>query len=784
MAADRDAWNSLPKSERARRRAASKAEKDAKRAKKEAKAAEKDAKRAEKEAKRNGHPPPSSLQPPDTVRSERLAGATIPSPPPPPPLEITRRGAGDLRGLLDLVGALPELGHGTCFIQVTRVKPTTAFGQNCAGVQRAIWEPIDDGEFLSMYGGAEYQLRGYAYREDGRPKALTEVITYKVAGPPNLDSLPNAEEEPEMQPNRPMRPVQNGAPLRRFPVSPQAASAEAEMHDRDLTHQETMDERKERRRREQEAAEREQRRAEHNVELERERLAAQARDKEMERLAAAHERQLEMARGGGVGEMAELLKVMRPGEETAALIRQHAADTRAAAERHQQEVARLVESQREEVRRLIEQHQVVITRLEDQNRSDRDRSDTAIREAERRSNDIAREAQSTADRRVNDAQNAARAQYEDLKTRSEERLRDQNEQWQRRFEDLKESHSREIRQKESEITMMRSNLEGNQQIILGTKDAEIKRLMHEVRVAKDEAEKNKDWHGKIKEFEDQAEAMGWSKGGGDGDEEGGDTKTILIKAGMQALSQLPQMIQAGANAVAQIRAPAAAPSRGEVPRQQMRPNPGGCMRTIPQRHAPQLQAPMTFSTEGGANYTPPSGTAPPFQPEMPAMQFHETMAPPPVVAEQPAPQQQQFAPDPVPQLQAPIAAPAPAAVAPSPGPAPAPQQPSPSVAPPSMPPPSAGVPELDPQAAAIVPDLCKMLTLNFNEKVPPELVADALAKEYGVDMLRVAIGMVSQEQLAAFVNANSGQFKELASRTGQKYVSTLLKKVHQILGAQ
>lgn len=780
LAANRDAWNSLPKSERARRREATRAENQAKAAAKQARRAEKEARRASKSRSSQDQAPEPESRSPDTVRSARMPNVTIPSPPlpasvaapaPAPSLEVPRRGASDVRGLLDLVGMLPELGTGTCFIQVTRIKPTTAFGQNCAGVQKPIWEPIDDADFLSEYGGAEYHLRGYSYLEDGRPKAMTEIVTYKVAGPPNLDSLPNNEEE-EMQPNRTARPA-NGAPVRRFPVNPQAASAEAEMFDRDLTHQETMDDRRERRRQEAERNEREEQNQRRKLELERVRLEQEAKEREADRLKEVYDRQLEMARGG-ISEVAELMKVMRPGEETSALMRQHAQEIRAIAEGHKNEMTRLVDAQRDEIARLTQQHAETVRRLEERNAADRDRSDVAIREAERRSNDIARDVQATADRRVADAQNTARAQYEDLKSRGEERLRDQNEQWQRRYDDLKESHAREIRQKDSEINMMRSNLESNQQVILAAKDAEIKRLTQDVRVAKDEAERNKDWHGKIKEFEEQAEALGFTKGGEGGEDEGGDTKSMLIKAGMQALTQLPQMIQAGANAVAQIRQPANPPMRGVDAPRQMRANGG--MRTIPQRHAPQLQAPLTFATEGGADYTPPPGTAPPLQPEMPPMHFGDPLPAPPVIvqpqATQPPPY---FTPEPVPQLQAAAAV---QGASQSP-PAEAVPQPT-SIAPP---PPSAteGPADLDPQAAAILPSLCEMLTLNFDQKVPPEAVAEALSKEYGVGMLREALGKITAAQFQSFVGTNSATFPALASRNGSKYITALLKKVEQIV---
>src|SRR4030095_10107517 len=135
-----------------------------------------------------------------------------------------------------------------------------------------------------------------------------------------------------------------------------------------------------------------------------------------------------------------------------------------------------------------------------------------------------------------------------------------NQQWQQRFDDLKENHAREIRQKDSELNLMRTGLEGNMQVILAGKDTEIKRLQSEVRKAKEEAEKNKDFVGKLGEFERQAEALGFQKaseGGGDG--EGDDLKTTVIKGAVGALQNLPQIIDSASNAFRGGRNPASPP---------------------------------------------------------------------------------------------------------------------------------------------------------------------------------------------------------------------------------
>ncbi len=803
MQAGREAWNSLPKSERARRRAAKKSERDEKQAKKDAKVAAKEAERAAKEAARaarRGGGASAAAQPPhssgpDTVRSSRLVSeplprATIASPPPSSaapfrdPIAI-----GPVKGLLDLVATMPDLGDGTCFIQVTRVKPVTAFNVPCAGVQAAIWEPVDDAEFQAFYGGAEYTLRGYKLREkDGRPVPITEPVQHKVPGPPNLESAAVPDEEPPMQ--RHQQP--NGSPFaRRAPVlTPQQASAEAEIHARDLEHRETMDERDERRRREKEERQRNGEREAQRTTLDRERLLLEAKDREADRLQAAHERQIEAERGRA-SELAEMFKMMGPRDDGGRAAQAHATEMRLQAESHREETARQTEQHRAEIQRLVEQHGVVQQRLEEQNRQDRERADNLVRETERRSNEQIREAQRAADGRVSDAQNLARSQYEDLRARSEERLRDNETQWQRRLDDRKDSHDRELRQKESEINLMRQNLEGNQKVILDGKDNEIKRLQHELRLSKDEAEKNKDWRGRMKAAAEDAEALGYVKADeAGGDESEGDLKTIAVKAGMQALTRLPEMIQAGANAIASVRNPQGLPDRGGS-------RPGAVrsqMRTVPRSHgapafAPHQPPQLTFATEGGSDYVPPQGSVAPQQAPQPAQYFQPD--PPPMTA----PQQPLFDPAPMvytenpgPELPAlPQPAAQPTQATPPAAPA-APQQPA-SVAPQGMvpapqsvppPAPAGAVPPMSEQAQMIAGVFVPELAKNFDARVSPEQVAQSIVSENGAPTIRVALTEVSLAQLMAFIQA-SGGFPNLASRNGQKFLRSVWQNTERLV---
>lgn len=797
MAAGREKWNALPKSERARIRAAKKAAREEKAAKKAAKEAEREA----KAARRRGAQSPESSGP-DTVRSSRLASerprATLIAPPPSSVPTREPLAVGPVKGLLDLVATMPALGDGTCFIQVTRVKPTVAFGVPCAGVQQPVWGPIDDGEFQAFYGGAEYTLRGYQINEkNGRRIPITELVQYKVPGPPNLDSAATPDEEaPPMQRHQP-----NGTShfARRPPVlTPQQASAEAEIHDRDLTHRETMDEREERRRKDREERQRAAQREAERTTLERERLLVEAKDREAERLQASHERQLELERSAR-SEMAEVFRMMAPrddGRATAA----HAAEIRQLGESHKQEVIRINDQHRDEINRLIQTHADALRRVEDQARADRERSDNLVREAERRAQEQIRQIQSDADRRISESTALARAQYEDLRQRGEERVRDLDAQWQRRFDDLKAAQERELRGKDSEINMMRANLEGNQQVILAGKDSEIKRLHQEVRAAKEEAERNKDWRGRMKEITETAEELGFVKpdeaGGGDGEPE--DMKAFAMKAGFQVLQNLPQLIQSGANAIAQMRgggAPAAATRQGGI-----RSN----MRTVSHRTAPALAPPpqaLTFATEDGPAYQPPPGAPPPMQPSLAPLPL--TMAQEPVNQRFPVEQPQAPAHFPAaPMLQepmaalpqasagaaaAPAAAPSPAASAPvmvqNPAPAPsAPSMPPPSMPPPSMPPPSVASQGLDEQGAMIFGGLAEGLTSGFENRIPPRQVAEDLLKNSSPEMMSAVLEAVSIQNVLTHVNANHAAYPKLASREGQKYLREIWKQCEALAG--
>lgn len=796
--AARQEWLDKPKEERAAIIKERKAEKARR-------AAEREARRAAKRGGRSAAVAPEELpeEPgPDTVRSVRT---TMAAPPPSPrsgeqdsPPESYRPMVGPVRGLLDLCASMPSLGDGSVFIQVTRVKPTTYQAVPCAGPQQVIWEPMDDAQFSLIYGGGEYSLRGYQTRDDRSPRPITEPVAYKSAGHPNLESL-ITEEDSIMQ--RPMRPngvsghVPGGIP-RRGVVTPHVATAEAEMHDRDLTHQETMDQRNAERLERRRQREEDEIRRRDSASTEAIRILAESRDKEAERMT-------EMLRESraGRGELSELLPLLQGlmprGEDSKELVRQHAHEIKQLTESHKEEVLRLTEQQSLEIRRLSEQHQQMLLRLEDQVRADRERADGLIRETERRANESVREAERRSDGRVQDVQNAARSQYDDLRTRGEERLSDLSRSWEARFNDARDNHARELKRKDDEIALMRSNLEGNMNVILNGKDNEIKRLQHEVREAKAEAEKNKDWVGKIGEFEKQAEALGFTKDAG-GDGEGGEesTKSLLIKGGIAALQQLPQMIQSGAAALSQIRG-------GGNPSDAARARPGAVrssMRTVPRAHAPmQLQLPFGTEDSDIAPMGLPSSplrSRPPA--EMPLALEQDPVAPEPQYAPMPMP----VAPPPaahhvpqaaaeMPQLPQPgmvpapeaMAAPAAPAAAPPAAAAPAPSMPPapmPSVAPPA-PPSTSG---LGADAVQLMDQLMPEMNQAFEAKAAPKGVAQQFIDATSADVVRHILSMASIEQVLAHINSNPGAYGNLSTRAGQKFLREVWRAAHGLTGGE
>ncbi len=419
-------------------------------------------------------------------------------------------------------------------------------------------------------------------------------------------------------------------------------------------------------------------------------------------------------------------------------------------------------------------------RLDDQVRQDRDRSDKLIRETDQRSHEQIREVERRADQRVADVKSAADTTYQDLKVRSEERLRDQSEAYKQRIEDMRDNHARELKRKDDELVLMRTGLEGNMGIVLANKETEIKRLERELREAKALAEANKDWVGQMEKAEQQALALGYSKPepgeGGEGD----DLKTIAAKSALGMLSQLPQIIESGASAIAKMRNPGAPPDPSSV---QARVGARGHMRTVPRSMGPGappvMLAPLPFATEDGG-YSGPSDSAPmpqpPRRPVIAPLEQSATQAIVPVSVEQlqPPPQQQHMEPNPPAQQHA--AAPEQQQMSAPPAPVAAPSIPPP-------PNPASASTDLDPMTMSIIQGLTPSLVGSFTHRIDPQAVAAQIVQENGIEAARAALAVITIDQLLVAIGQDATpEHAVLRTRNGQKFLREIWRAAEALVG--
>lgn len=760
LAAGRAKLAAMSPEEKLAARARGRAEREAKEARRREKEAAKEAKRRQKA----GLPPASDSVPP-TVPSNRTLPAVAPGPTSDP---IPRHVTGKPRSLIDLLAEYP-VGDGDHYIQVVRLKPTDAFGTPTAGVMAPIWGDITDGQFAATYGGKEYELTVYRSR-DGKARRVSEPIKYYVAGQPVIEAAVT-EDDTMPIPQRPHPAhVPNGAGRRLGGMPPAVANAEADMHRTTLEHEREMDQRQHERVREREQSRERRERGEQTAQVEATRIISERTQAEIDRIEAAYQERLQEAKEqgrSGLREVAEVLKIVRPNtDDSRQIVQQHAAEIRALTDQHKQEMLRLTEQHRQELDRQAEQHRDTLRRVEDQARSDREARTAEVREADRRASETVREAERRCDARLGEAKEEGRRLLDDARQRAEERLRDQESSWTRRFDDLKAAHDREIRFKEGEITVMRSGLEGNHQVLLATKDTEIKRLERDLREAKEEAAKNADWLSRMKEFNETAEGLGFTRdGGGDGEEKEDDIKTMAMKAGLGLVNRLPDLVKSAGESIAAARGVAVGPA---AQRERMLAN---SQRTLPRTMhmaAPVSMQPLSFATEDG-EYTPPvspGSTAPP-------------MAYPPVMPGQPEPAAVAGWSDPVlPPPPPPVPLPQDGALAPSvPPQPPAPPQGAPSEAPPAAAAP-ASEGAANPEQVLFVAD---RVAQAYEGGITADEVAQAILQQSGKPLLEHVLSTMDPDQIIGILSA-SGQHASLVTREGQRYLRELWASAKKLVG--
>jgi len=665
-----------------------------------------------------------------------------------------------------------SIGDGKHFVQVVRTHPKRFFEQNVAGVQKPIRESITEAEFATIYGGAEYELRVYAFdeRADGTPfsKPLTDPILYRIPGPPNLESAITEEDDMRYAvANRRMVGADRVAP--NFEAPPVAM--------RRIQSQETMDERDHARARERRQEEADTRRDEEERELRALDKVVEVKDRELQRLEASKERELKMARE---------VEASKSATEIARLeARNNQPDQLQSLKLAKELFAPNGEATAQQLQSLVESHKNEITRAhgehDKQLKAERDRADTRIKDADdradRRIKDAEekfegrrREIEESSNRRISEVEQRAEARVRETERQADQRLQDLDRQHNNRFSDLKDNHARELRAKDSEAIMGKTQVEVILNARVATLESDAKRLETELARARREADQyrkdSEDWLGKLEKFNMQAEAMGFVRpedAGGDG-EEGAIPKTwqeMLATVGMKFISNMPEVIEAAGKALSGARQGGANPEmQRQLQRQQMI---SGAQGTVPHAmagmpHARQMvQQPLPFATEDGVGFIPMDA-----QPPRPTMHMpppHDTAPQMPLIQHAPMmhvpPQQMAMVPEaPPPQAH-------PAARA---------QQPRP--APPQTAPAQAPAPEMSGDGAELDPMIFG-LAAYYDQKVAPAEVVNnllaAVAPEQR-DYLRMmtfdtVISMISQRKHEAA--------QKLLRREGQKYLKSV-----------
>lgn len=668
------------------------------------------------------------------------------------------------RTLLDIMAFYP-IGDGQFSVSVERKSPVMFNQQRIGGMQRRIWSPMKEDVFASVYGGGEYELRVYGPLRPGqvdlddagnpKEKPYTDAIKHSVPGPPNPDS---AEELPPMQPN---------GRLERRPIR-SLTSADAELRRVELGHKETMDERNDRRARERaerEAAERAER---ERTDLERERLNDQRNERELERLQRVNEENLKIVReaerakaeankGLGLPEVLAILNTNKPDDSA--------------------RIEQIMTQHRDEMRRLVESHENAL-------RLERDRADRAIRDADQRAEDRVRLERDACQTRVRDVEQSAERRFNELEQRRTRELKECEEKAERlreetdrrckeRIDDLVRAHASEIaaieRTHQSELraftmtseTSQRSTVE-SWQLRHQTTEAELQRLRAElarVNTELTEARARADnWMEQWEKFQERAEALGFSQGGGESEtkDEEMSWKGLVAEVLKNGAAQLPAVTEK----IGQVLNARQAMQQQAAPRQDL---VARSHNTVPHLNAIAPPPPaygqqaLPFATDDdGPNFMAPVPRMPMPRDPAPSM---AAPPPPPVAA---PPQQPMVVTDPQ------------HALPPMP-----PQAPMQSVAPPQHAPQQQAEPPTEQDG---ISSLIYGLATSYESGTQPAQVAadvfnGVLASVNGDEaQAKSLIGSFSLEQLNAILASHKSEAaQKLQRREGQKFLQEVWK---------
>lgn len=466
------------------------------------------------------------------------------------------------------------LDAGTCYIRVERKKPPSSDGLMIKGTQRPITQSISEEEFIDIYGGGTYDLvvygpsqRGHRLGSDGRTqhRRLSSVIniTIPLSYPPNINAAVLEGEEEDMQ------QITNAyRGVRR-------TNADAKVHETDLEYRE-----REVLRNRHDHDQRIKDERERADQIQRESSAAmrelrQSNDSAMQMLRETHQVQMDMmkqqmeamekrfqdnqsaiAKKPTEGELAiDFAKAQLNANATNP---EHAARVEQAASAQREQ---LVNQHREELRHMRDEHRQEVERLQRQMEEDRRRGEERVETARKSVDERLNEIQRQANERVADAEKRAEREVKSAKEEAERRIRDTESSYKARMEDLDRSHQRDLSAKDDSFTTRRESLENTHSTQLAAKDAELVRLREENEKLREE--NKKPLGQRMREFKDDAEEMGFSKGDG----EDKDWKSTLVETGMGVLGQLPQIVQSVSSTLQSRQRPAALPPGVPAPQQ-------------------------------------------------------------------------------------------------------------------------------------------------------------------------------------------------------------------------
>lgn len=678
-----------------------------------------------------------------------------------------------------------DIGNGQYFVTVERIEPKVWETVPTRGELPEIWKPMSWDDFKETYGGHRYEL--IVYRQAGqKPKRCSKPITVHVPEyAPVIDVVTNhgrdtGEDESMAAPQFPGRGGRA------------ASNAEARMHEANLSAEERREERRERLRKEQEeelkrqraeAAREAQRDGNVAMQLLQRQLDEKAEEMKELRATINQLRSDDERKGGGVKDAVEMAKVMRPSaQETEALRDLQTKLT----EQHQQEITRLMERSAEEVKRLTERHQdevrslreqqtAEIKRLEDRNMAADAAASARVAAAETRATERIAAVEAHAATQMSDAKDRIREVEQrmekavaEVKLDGDRRVTDIQNRHTERVQDIERQHKREIENVRERGDLHVKGETTSWQTRLDLKEAEIIRLRTELEQVREEAKKP--LADRINELATAAEAIGYSKDAGGG-EEAKDWKQTGLEILSNVAANFPEILRAAGDTLAKAKGPA--PAR---PQQQF-VHPSQALPPVQQN--PALPPPAGrrrggFATEDGPAFEGPAGVRPPVYPTAAPAQTPRVSAAPPAMPPQPALAPEQFMPDP--QVTPPVMAPQqivePTAMAPQQAPeaAPVPPVPNPSV-PPSMMPVAAPAANDDPTLDAQILQLRPLFEGAYSQNASPDDLAQYCIGNFGKPTVAMILQMgITPERVLMAMQRGGFATSKLCRRDGQKYL--------------